>query len=81
MSNITVKGTERYQLHTGDTITTGVTHQIEVGRDKSWVKYEVVTRVQPDETTEDARTRAIGHVDQSVNEAVSAAVDQIRRGQ
>jgi hypothetical protein len=75
----TVKGTERYALYIGDSITAGVTHQIEVGRDKSWVKYEVITKVQPGEDAEDARTRAIGHVNESVDQAVSAAVHQIRR--
>lgn len=72
------KGMESYQLFEGDQITVGVTHQIEVGRDKSWVKYEAITRLRPDETAEDARTRAVGHVNQSVMTAVQQTVEQIR---
>jgi hypothetical protein len=73
------KGMEAYELFNGDQITVGVTHQIEIGRDKSWVKYEAVTKLRPGEVAEDARTRAIGHVNISVDHAVAAAVDQIRR--
>lgn len=71
-------GLESYQLYEGDQITVGVTHQIEVGRDKSWVKYEAVTRLRPDETSDQARTRAIGHVNASVMKAVEANVETIR---
>lgn len=76
---MTVQGVQTNELEVGDKIHMGVTHQIEVGRDKSWVKYEIETRVQPGETAADARTRAIGHVDRSVDEAVQAAVAQVRR--
>lgn len=72
------KGTSTYQLFAGDQITAGVTHQIQVGRDNSWVKYEATTKVRPDESTEDAKTRAIGHVNASVMDAVDAVVEEIR---
>lgn len=69
---------ESYQLYSGDQITVSVTHQIQIGRDNSWVKYEAVTRLQPGETAADARTRAIGHVNQSVMEAVHSTVETVR---
>jgi hypothetical protein len=72
------KGLESYELFQGDQITVGVTHQIEVGRDKSWVKYEAVTKLRPGERAEDARTRAIGHVNVSVMEAVAKTVEVVR---
>ena len=47
---------------------------ITVGRDKSWVKYEATTKVRPAEPAEDARSRAIGHV----NESVEIATETVR---
>jgi hypothetical protein len=79
MNEPVVKGTEHYELYEGDQITVGTTHEITVGRDKSWVKYEAVTRVRPDELTEEARARAIGHVNESVMRAVAKTVDTVRR--
>lgn len=78
MNTPAVKGTGAYELYPGDQVTVGVTHQIEVGRDKSWVKYEAQTRVRPGEEAEDARTRAIGHVNVSVKELVANTVEQLR---
>lgn len=69
---------EAYELYTGDQITVGVTHEIKVGYDKSWVKYEAITKIRPGEAAEDARTRAIGHVNQSVMEAVTQTVETVR---
>lgn len=74
-------GMESSELSAGDQITVSVTHQIEIGRDKSWVKYEALTKVRPGEGSEDARTRAIGHVNRSVMEAVAQTVDTVRRFQ
>lgn len=72
------RGTEAYELNFGDQITVGVTHEISINRDKSWVRYEAVTKVRPGETAEDARTRAIGHVNVSVMEAVKQTVETVR---
>jgi hypothetical protein len=73
------KGTESYQLYAGDQITVGMTHEIKVGRDSSWVKYEAITKLRPGESAEDARSRAIGHVNESVMRAVAQAVETVRR--
>jgi hypothetical protein len=69
-----MKGTGAYELYEGDTILVGITHEVNVGRDKSWVKYEATTKVRLQETAEDARTRAIGHVNRSVEEAVEQLI-------
>lgn len=81
MNEVTKEGTGSYELWEGDQILVGITHQIEIGRDKSWVKYEATTKVRPHEAAEDARTRAIGHVNKSVMEAVAQTVDAVRRFQ
>jgi hypothetical protein len=72
-------GTGHYELYEGDQITVGMTHEIKVGYDKSWVKYEAITKLRPGEAAEDARTRAIGHVNESVMRAVAQAVETVRR--
>jgi len=69
---------EASELSSGDQITVSVTHQIQIGRDNSWIKYEAVTKVRPGEAAEDARTRAIGHVNVSVMEAVAKTVEVVR---
>jgi hypothetical protein len=69
-----MKGTGAYELYEGDTILVGITHEVNVGRDKSWVKYEATTKVRPEETAQDARTRAVGHVNRSVEEAVEVLI-------
>lgn len=68
-----------YELFEGDSVTVGTTHEIKVGYDKSWVKYEATTKVRPGEAAEDTRTRAIGHVNESVMRAVAQAVETVRR--
>lgn len=78
MNAVIRKGTGANVLYTGDQITVSVTHEISVGRDKSWVKYEACTRLQPGESTEDARARAIGHATESVMQAVDRTVETVR---
>lgn len=78
MNEITMKGTGAYELFQGDSILVGVTHEISVGRDKSWVKYEATTKLRPGEVAEDARSRAIGHVNESVMKTVTAVVETVR---
>jgi len=73
-----MRGTGAYELWEGDTILVGMTHEVSVGRDKSWIKYEATTKVRPGETAADARTRTIGHVNRSVRDAIDAAVEMIR---
>lgn len=72
---------EAYELFAGDEISVSVTHEVKVGRDSSWVKYEAKTKLRPGEVAEDARTRAIGHVNESVMIAVHQAVERVRNYQ
>lgn len=66
-----------YVLYEGDQITVGVTHEIRVSGDKSWIRYEAITKVRPSESSEDAAQRAIGHVDAHVMEAVKTTVNTV----
>lgn len=65
-------------LAAGDRITVSVSHRIRIKGDESWIKYEVNTAVREGETTQEARTRAIGHVNASAMEAVHQVVDTVR---
>lgn len=78
MPDITMRGTGSYELNEGDTILVGVTHEISVGRDKSWVKYEATTKVRPTEVADDARARAVRHVKESVDYTVAAVIEDRR---
>ena len=79
MNEVTTVGMESSELARGDRITVSITHQIQIGRDNSWVKYEAQTKVRAGESAEDARARAIGHANRSVMEAVATTVDSVRR--
>jgi len=78
MQEVSVRGRGAYELFAGDSILVGVTHEISVGRDKSWVKYEATTKLRPGETADDARSRAVGHVNESVMSTVAAVVEKVR---
>lgn len=73
-----MRGETVYDVVRGDQITVGITHEISVGRDKSWVRYEQTTQQQQNESTEDARARAIASAETGVMQAVAATVEQLR---
>lgn len=68
-------------LHTGDTVELSVTHQIRINGDDSWVKYGVQTKVQDDETTEEAAQRVLDHVDAFVIKACEQVAQTVERYQ
>lgn len=61
----------------GDTITVAVTHEIKIGGESSWVRYETTTKVNQ-ETSEEASERAIGFVNQGAIKAVHDTVETVR---
>lgn len=66
-------------LSVGDRITCGVTHQIRIGGEDSWIKWEIDTAVRDGETEEQAVTRVLDHVDARAMEAVHRVVDTVRK--
>lgn len=68
-------------LSQGDRITYGVTHQIKIGREDSWVKYEANSAVQEGETAEQAAERVMDHVNRTVMEAVMETVKIVEEHQ
>ena len=65
-------------LTEGDRVDVSVTHEIKIGGETSWIKYGVNTQVRPDETAEQARQRATGHVTQGVLQVVTETVESVR---
>lgn len=64
-------------IREGDTITVAVTHEIKIGGESSWVRYETTTKVNQ-ETSEEASARAIGFVNQGAITAVHDTVAVVR---
>lgn len=65
-------------LRDGDTITVAVTHEVKIGGDSSWIRYEASSKINQ-ETSEDAATRVIGHVNEGVMQAVTDTVETVRK--
>lgn len=63
----------------GDTIEVGVTHEVLIGREKSWVKYGVVTKVREGETGEQASERAAIQMNEEVEKIIKDIVEQVDR--
>lgn len=62
----------------GDSIEVSVTHEIVIGSEKSWVKYGASSKVQENETTEDAETRVSALVNAGVMRVVATTVETVR---
>jgi hypothetical protein len=65
-------------LSPGDTVDVSVTHEIVIGREKSWIKFGVSTKVQPSELAGDAIDRASELVTQQVLFIIEDAVKAVR---
>lgn len=64
-------------LRDGDKITVAVTHEIKIGGESSWVRYEATSAIN-EETSEEAAKRVIGHVNTGCMEAVESTVNAVR---
>ncbi len=66
-------------LSAGDTVEVGVTHEIVIGREKSWIKFGVTTKVREGETGEDASDRASTQMQNEVATLIKDVVAQVER--
>ena len=64
-------------LREGDQITVAVTHEVKIGGESSWIRYEGSSKIQG-ETSEEASERVISHVTESVMGAVYKTVERVR---
>lgn len=72
-----IVGRSESVLSDGDRVTVSVSHQIKIGREESWIRYEASTNVRDGEHSEDAKSRAIGHVDEGVMDAINRVVETV----
>jgi hypothetical protein len=68
-------------LREGDKITVAITHEIKIGHESSWVRYEAASAIADGETSETASERVINHVSKNVMNAVSETVEKVRAAQ
>lgn len=69
--------TAQEPLVEGDTITFSISHELKIGRESTWVKYEVMSKVRESESTESAKRRVVDHVNESVMESITKVVDAV----
>ena len=63
---------------TGDRITVGVTHEVLIDGERSWIKYEIHTDVNEYEQLEDARARASRQLNDGVMRQIAETVETVR---
>jgi hypothetical protein len=61
-----------------DRITVGVTHEVLIDGERSWIKYEINTGVEPTETLERARGRASRMLNDGVMRLIAETVETVR---
>lgn len=77
---ITIKSkSERLKpaLHEGDIVEFGVTHELKINGDASWVSFKAASKVQSGESPDEASERLIAHVNNTMEKAVKATVESV----
>lgn len=64
-------------LSEGDILKVGVTHQISINGDNSWIKLEIESRVQDGETSEQAFDRVNKELQEKVISAMESSAQTI----
>lgn len=66
-------------LRPGDSIEIVRSHELRIDGDTSWVKYGVRTFISPDETAQEAHTRALRFLAGNIEVAVTETVNHVQR--
>jgi len=75
---VKIAKTETAFIRDGDSITVAVTHEVKIGGESSWIRYEATSKVNQ-ETSEDASDRVINFVNVGVMDAVQKTVESVRK--
>lgn len=77
--SVTIKGirTPESRLNDNDMIEVGVSHQLKINGDESWVSYKVATKVRVGESADDATKRALEQVSVAMRTAVEHTVREV----
>lgn len=65
---------EGLALSEGDRITISISHELQIDREHTWVKYEANSAMRPEETALEAAQRIRDHVDREVMKTVHQTV-------
>ena len=65
-------------LFQGDRVTCSISHQLRIGREETWVRYEAQTSLQEEESQQEAAVRIVGVVNRGVLYAVDEAVAAVQ---
>ena len=76
--DVTRRGVTETSLFEGDRITVSISHEIKVGGETTWIKYEASSTVRPHEHPAVANERIVDHVNDSAMDTVYKTVTKIR---
>lgn len=62
-----------------DSVECGVTHEVVIDGEKSWVRYAVNSQVRDGETVEEARERVSREVNTGVLDVIRQTVETVRK--
>ena len=66
-------------LNEGDIVEFGVSHELKINGDASWVSFKAATKVRPGEHADEASARVNAYVQRSMSKAVEATVSEVER--
>lgn len=66
-------------LNEGDMIEIGMSHELKIDGDATWLSYKVATKVGVGETSADAHRRALQDLTNQMEVAVAATVAHVQR--
>lgn len=62
----------------GDRVTCSISHQLRIGREETWVRYEAQTVLGASESHRDAEQRVVEAVNHGVHYAIDQAVSAVQ---
>lgn len=68
-----------WALFVGDSLKVGVSHELRIDGDATWVSYSITTSVSDGETAEDAHERVVSILMAKVADTVHRTVENIRK--
>jgi hypothetical protein len=66
-------------LNEGDAIEIGMSHELKIDGDATWLSYKVATKVGVGETSDDASARALQYLTNKMEHAVQVTVAHVQR--
>ena len=68
-----------WALYAGDTLKVGVSHELKIDGDATWVSYSIISTVRDGESAEDAHERVTSILMANTADAIQKTVENIRK--